>query len=191
MTENTLRLFPSIVRLLLVSALLGAAVISVAAQSAETRKPGVSDADKMIGDDQGRSIAAFEELRAKRAIQEEDKEYQENLARARDLSFLGSSLAASYKQKNTLDREDLKKLGRVEKLAKSIRNAAGGEGETIQLEKAPNDLASALIMLEELSKSLREKVEKTPKHVISAAVIDEANVLLELVRIVRAFPPKV
>jgi hypothetical protein len=46
-------------------------------------------------------------------------------------------------------------------------------------------------MLTDLSKSLKEKVEKTPKYVISTAVIDEANVLLEVIRIVRTFPPKV
>jgi hypothetical protein len=59
------------------------------------------------------------------------------------------------------------------------------------MEKPPKDLAAALDMLGDLSKSLKEKVEKTPKHVISAAVIDEANVLLELIRIVRTLPPKV
>ena len=59
------------------------------------------------------------------------------------------------------------------------------------MEKPPADLASALEMLGDLSHSLKEKVEKTPKHVISAAVIDEANVLLELVRIVRTLPAKV
>jgi hypothetical protein len=192
MTEKTLRLSTSVARVLFIVLLFGASLTSVTAQSAETRKPGVPDTDKMIGGDGSKPFAAVEEeMRAKRAIQVVDKEYQENLERARELSFLGTSLTTSYKQKNTLDREDLKKLGRVEKLAKNIRNAAGGEGEEIRIEKAPNDLGAALNMLEELSKSLREKVEKTPKHVVSAAVIDEANVLLELIRIVRAFPPKV
>jgi len=46
-------------------------------------------------------------------------------------------------------------------------------------------------MLSDLSHSLKEKVEKTPKHVISAVVIDEANVLLELIRIIHTLPTKV
>lgn len=192
MTENTLRLLTNVARVLLVTFVVCASLSSAAAQTAETRKPGVPDTDKMIGDDPSKSFATVEEeMRAKRAIQVVDKEYQENLERARDLSFLGTALVTSYKQKKTLDRDDIKKLDKVEKLAKSIRNAAGGSNEDVQLEKAPNDLASALNMLEDLSKSLREKVEKTPKHVISAAVIDEANVLLELIRIVRTFPPQV
>jgi hypothetical protein len=59
------------------------------------------------------------------------------------------------------------------------------------MEKPPTDLASAMEMLSDLSQSLKEKVEKTPKHVICATVIDEANVLLELIRIVRTLPAKV
>lgn len=134
---------------------------------------------------------AEEEMRAKRAIKEADKEYQENLDRAHNLSSLGLSIVASFKQKNTLDRDDIKKLEKFEKLAKGIRNAAGGSDDKVALEKPPRDLAAAMEMLSELSQSLKEKVEKTPKRVISAAVIDEANVLLELVRIVRTLPAKV
>lgn len=134
---------------------------------------------------------AEEEMRAKRAIKEADKEYQENLDRAHNLSSLGLSIVASFKQKHTLDREDIKKLEKLEKLAKGIRNAAGGSDDKVALEKPPRDLAAAMDMLSELSQSLKEKVEKTPKRVISAAVIDEANVLLELVRIVRTLPAKV
>lgn len=132
-----------------------------------------------------------EEMKAKRAIKEADKEYQENLDRARDLSSLGTSIVASFKQKNTLDRDDIKKLDKVEKLAKGIRNAAGGSDDKVALEKSPKDLAAAMDMLSDLSQSLKEKVEKTPKRVISAAVIDEANVLLELIRVVRTLPAKV
>ena len=129
-----------------------------------------------------------EEMRAKRAIHEAEKQYQENLERARDLSVLGKTIVTSFKQKNWLDERDLKKLDKVEKLAKGIRRAAGGSEDEVEMEKPPRDLASAMEMLGTLSQSLKAKVEKTPKHVISAAVIDEANVLLELIRILRTFP---
>ncbi len=192
MSESTPQLLTRISRFLFISCFLSATLVSAAAQSSQPPKAGVTDNDPVFGDERGRSFAAVEEeMRAKRAIQVLDKEYQQNLDRARDLSFLGTSLAASFKQKNTLDREDVKKLDRAEKLAKGIRHAAGGSDETVQLEKAPNDLGSALNLLEDLSKSLREKVEKTPKRVVSTAVIDEANVILELIRVLRTLPPKV
>jgi hypothetical protein len=129
-----------------------------------------------------------EELKAKRAIRYADKEYQENLDRARDLSSLSTAVVASYKEKSRLDPDEIKKLEKIEKLAKAIRNAAGGSEADTHMEKPPKDLSSAVAMLSDLSQSLRAKVEKTPKHVISAAVIDQANVLLELVRIVRTLP---
>ena len=128
-----------------------------------------------------------EEMRIKREIKSAEKDHQQNLERAREVSDLGQELFAAFKKNNSLDREDIKKLDKFEKLAKGIRNAAGGSDDKVPLEKPPKDLAAAMDMLSDLSQSLKEKVEKTPKRVISAAVIDEANVLLELIRIVRSY----
>jgi hypothetical protein len=193
MTERTLKLVVGFAKVL---AILGLAVTfltsAAAQQTTQNQKPVLLDPDKPSGDDSSRPFMSIEEeMRAKRAIKFADKEYQENLDRARDLSVLGASIVASFKQKRELDREEVKKLEKVEKLAKGIRRAAGGSEDDVEMEKPPGDLASALDMLGELSKSLKEKVEKTPKHVISADVIDEANVLLELIRILRTLPPKV
>ncbi len=163
-----------------------------ARQNGQEQKSTLSVDQDKTRDDASRPFTELEdEMRAKRAIKFADKEYQENLERARDLSLLSTSIVSSFKQKNELDQENLKKLEKVEKLAKSIRHAAGGSEDEVEMEKPPADLASAVDMLADLSKSLKEKVEKTPKHVISASVIDEANVLLELIRIVRTLPRKV
>jgi hypothetical protein len=193
MTERTLKLVTGCVRLLVIVSLTVIVFASTAAQqNTQNQKPVSLDGDKTSGEDVAKPFAALEEeMRAKRAIKFAEKEYQENLDRARDLSSLGVSIVASFKQKKGLDQEDIKKLEKVEKLAKGIRRAAGGSEDDVDMEKPPTDLAAALDMLGDLSKSLKDKVEKTPKHVISAAVIDEANVLLELIRIVRTLPPKV
>lgn len=102
-----------------------------------------------------------------------------------DLAALGASLADVFSAKKYLDREDLKKLEKAEKLTKSIRDAFGGSTEEELIEKPPTDLADAITQLAHLTESLKQRVEKTPKRVVSAAVIDEANVLLELIRIVK------
>jgi len=156
---------------------------------ARKQKP-LSDPSKADDDKEPLTIVE-EELRAKRAIKAADREYQENLDRARDLSSLGAAIVTAFKEKNGLDHDDIKKLDKVEKLAKGIRRAAGGSEDKVEMEQPPKDLTSAMEMLNDLSQSLKEKVEKTPKHVISASVIDEANVLLELIRIVRTMPAKV
>ena len=131
-----------------------------------------------------------EEMRAKRAIQAADKAHKDNLNRARNLASLGASLCGAFKEKSHLDREDIKKLEKAEKLTKSIRDAFGGSTDEVSIEKPPANLADALTQFADLTESLRERVEKTPKRVVSATVIDEANVLLELIRIVRGMQPK-
>jgi nitric oxide reductase activation protein len=193
MTERTLKLVMRSTRLLAVVSFVVVFCASAAAQQNTQNQKAVSlDGDKIPGEDASKPFAALEEeMRAKRAIKFAEKEYQENLDRARDLSSLGVSIVASFKQKKGLDQEDIKKLEKVEKLAKGIRRAAGGSEDDVDMEKPPTDVDAALDMLGDLSKSLKDKVEKTPKHVISAAVIDEANVLLELIRIVRSLSPKV
>src|SRR6266480_3120489 len=192
MAECAQKLVSGTVNVLCVLIMLLAFLASAHAQYTPTQKTIALDGDKNSTEDPPKEFTTMEEeMRAKRAIKFAEKEYQDNLERARDLSTLGASIVASFKQKNQLDREDIRKLEKVEKLAKGIRSAAGGSEDEVEIEKPPKDLPSAVYMLGDLSKSLKEKVEKTPKHVISATVIDEANVLLELIRIVRTLPPKV
>ena len=189
MTHRLLQLPAILGKALVVIGLIAAPLTFSAAQSlGHTMQKSASD-DPTKAEDPPTVVE--EEMRAKRAIKEADREYQENLGRARDLSSLGVALVTSFKQKKALDQEDLKKLEKVEKLAKGIRRAAGGSEDKVEMEKPPTDLTSAMEMLSDVSQSLKEKVEKTPKHVISATVIDEANVLLELIRIVRTLPAKV
>lgn len=196
MTQNLSKLTKHFGRLVIVLSFIGIACTFAAGQRTHAIRieaqifPDQTTADPRKDREEPPTVAE-EEMRAKRAIKEADKDYQENLDRARDLSSLGLSIVASFKQKNTLNRDDIKKLDKVEKLAKGIRSAAGGSEDKVEIERPPKDLASAMNRLAELSQSLKEKVEKTPKHVISAAVIDEANALLELIRIVRSLPTQV
>ncbi len=132
-----------------------------------------------------------EEMRAKRAIKYAQKEYRENIDRAHELAELGSQLGESFKKNQQFERVDLKKLDRLEKLTKAIRNAAGGSDTEIDSDKHSVDLTENVKKLLGVVESLAHRVEKTPRRVISAAVIDEANVLLELIRLVRKLSLKV
>lgn len=162
------------------------------AQTAQQVTPvtSINQVDKDRDKYEGTTPASIEEeMRAKRAIKVAEREYQKNVDRARDLSVLSEAVKSSFKQKSYLGRDDIQKLEKAEKLAKAIRNAAGGSEDDNDMEKPPKDLACAVTMFAEVATSLKKNVEKTPKHVVSAAVIDEANVLLELTRIVRALNP--
>ena len=191
MTHRLLKFAATLGKALVVISLITTPLSFCNAQDVARRQKPISSDPTKAEEDKERVSVVEEEMRAKRAIKMADREYQENLERARDLSSLGTALVTSFKQKNTLDQDDIKKLDKVEKLAKRIRSAAGGSEDKVEMEKPPRDLTSAMEMLSDLSQSLKEKVEKTPKHVISACVIDEANVLLELIRIVRTLPAKV
>lgn len=126
-----------------------------------------------------------EEMRIKRQISYAQKEHKQNLDRARQLSTLGAEIGTTFKEKNQLERADFKKLDKLEKLTKSIRSAAGGSDDAFDVEKIPSDLPSVVSKMAEMAAALKDEVEKTPRRVISTAVIDQANVLLELIRRVR------
>lgn len=128
-----------------------------------------------------------EELRAKRAIKLAEKDHQENLNRAREIAQLGKELKESLKNKTSIDRDSLKKIERLEKLTRKIRGEAGGEDEELDIANRPSDIPSALIQIAETAECLSKDVQNTPRQVVSASVIGNANVLLELIKMLRAF----
>src|SRR3979409_1394982 len=101
------------------------ALSSVAAAQTRDQKLSPLSPDKAADDDRDKESPLDEEMAAKRAIKAADKEYQDNLSRARDLSVLSEAIVTSFKEKKLLDREDIKKLEKVEKLAKGVRREAG------------------------------------------------------------------
>lgn len=127
-----------------------------------------------------------EEIRAKREIKIAEKDYQENLNRAKEIGDIGQQLK-DLKADTTLDRDCVKKIERLEKLTKKVRSEAGGDDEEITLTPRPTDLASAIKQISEQSEHLSKEVQNTPRRVVSAAVISNANVLLELIRLARGF----
>ena len=126
-----------------------------------------------------------DEIRAKLAIKEEKKRYDEHLERAREVSHLASQLVRSYEATRAFNSEDNKKLERLEKLTKRIRNEAGGSDTDPDARDLPTDTVSALKSVAEMADDLRKLVEKTPRRVISAAVIEQANKLIAVIQFVR------
>ena len=128
-----------------------------------------------------------EELKAKRAIKLAEKDHEENVKRACEIAQLGKDLNDSLKGKSNLDRDSLKKVERLEKLTRKVRGEAGGEDEEIEIPNRPADLPATVKQIAEESESLSKQVQDTPRQVVSASVIGKANVLLELIKMVRNF----
>ena len=127
-----------------------------------------------------------EEIRAKREIKIAEKEHQENLNRAKEISEIGKQLK-DFKDNSTLDHDCVKKIERLEKLTKKVRSEAGGDDDEITISPRPTDLPSAMKQISEASETLSKDVQNTPRRVVSASVINNANVLLELIRLARGF----
>jgi hypothetical protein len=171
-----------------VAILLSAVTVAAAQAPRPTPEPSLHRISRADESDPMTSIE--EEMRAKRAIKSAEKEYRENIDRAHEMADLGSQLSHSFQKNQQLDREDFKKLDRLAKLTRAIRNAAGGSDSEKESNEHSVDLTVNVKKLLGVVESLAGRVEKTPRHVISAAVIDEANVLLELIRLVRELSPK-
>lgn len=125
------------------------------------------------------------EMRARVMLKAEKKQYDENVARAREASQLATELVDAFVKSKALTSADGKKLERLEKLTKKIRNEAGGSETDPDVKDIPAALEAAVKQVAEWADDLRKLVEKTPRHVISASVIDQANKLLGLIEHLR------
>ena len=193
-SQNQMKEISSRVRAvsILIFVVLFGATVAVAQVPASARPaptpPPLRPVDGIIQRSDDRPLTTFEEeLRAKRAIQMAEKEHEDNLKRAREIKQIGEELRDTLKDKSIIDRDSLKKVERLEKLTKKVRSEAGGEDEEVTIEQKPSDLCGAVTKIAEASKELSENVHDTPRQVVSASVIGKANVLLELLKMVRGF----
>ncbi len=150
-------------------------------------QPALSNAQVSRDEDEsidGQTSPAAEML-AKRRIKLEEKEHQETVDRATEASKLGNELVETFLKTQKLAQQDFRKIDRIEKLAKKIRDAFGGSGEDVEIENTPHDVSAALLKLRELSSDLHDRIGKTSRMEISAAVIERTNELLEVIKILR------
>jgi hypothetical protein len=145
--------------------------------SAENSRPGANRSDLGSPED---------EMRARNEIKIAEKARQENLERAKEAAQLGVEIRDGFSKTSMLGSSEIKKLERLEKLARRIRSSAGGSDDAEPLDNVPASLPPALNRLAETTEALCKGVEKTPRMVISTTVIERANELLEIIRFIRA-----
>jgi hypothetical protein len=126
------------------------------------------------------------EMLRRAEIRHEEQTHREMVERADEAAQIGDEILASYKRNNSLTRDDLKKLERLEKLARKIRSGVGGSDADKEQPESPGMIEGAVTKLAELSGALKKSVLKTSRLVISAAVIERSNEIIELVRHIRS-----
>ena len=145
----------------------------------------VSAQSNRPGDLPEQDSAIVEEMRVKWEIKYAEKERLENLDRAREAAQLGAEIFKTYSSNKSLSATEKKKLDRLEKVTRKIRSQAGGSDGDDSDDKVPNQIESALKRLSEATTEMRKAVEKTPRQVVSATVIETANEILDIIRFVR------
>ena len=166
--------------------LILAMLVFPAVVGAQVRPPAPSEMD--ASNTRERPLTEVEaELRAKQAIKYAEKGHQENRGRAKEISDIGKELKAAIGSTPILSRDAQKKIERLEKLTRKIRSEAGGEDQEVELPNRPADVPAAITKIAETAEALSKDVQNTPRQVVSTSVIENANVLLELIKIVRTF----
>ncbi|MBA3241527.1 MAG: hypothetical protein H0T60_09925 [Acidobacteria bacterium] len=126
-----------------------------------------------------------EEIIHKAEIRHAEEAYREMVERADETAQLGRQLHDAFQTAKVLNREDLKRLERMEKLARKIRGSAGGDEDKLALKETPLQLVDAFERLADISDELKKGVGKTSRLVISGTVIERSNELIELIRYIR------
>jgi hypothetical protein len=124
------------------------------------------------------------EMLRRAEIRHEEEVHREMVERADEAAQIGDEILSSFKSNNSLTRDDLKKLERLEKLARKIRGTAGGSDDN-ELRDPPGRIEGAVSRLAELALGLKKSVLKTSRLVISAGVIERSNEMIELIRHIR------
>ena len=127
-----------------------------------------------------------EEIIRRAEIKHEEESHKEMIDRADEAALIGEQILNSFHKNKSLGKDDLKKLERMEKLARKIRGSTGGSDDESPLENPPQQLEKALARLADVSAELNKSVQKTSRLVISAAVINSSNELIELIKHIRS-----
>ncbi|HZS46577.1 MAG TPA: hypothetical protein VFC63_15990 [Blastocatellia bacterium] len=168
----------TLLALLFTSFLLGQAMV-FGQQDPDQQDPMIAGTHRHRGDDQGDEFVRKARIKAEidTAERANDKMKSESL----QLLELAYQVHDTVATKNVITDENLKRLNSIEKLAKGVREKAGGTGEKEEFDKIPAQFDECVKQLNALAEKLNKEVEKTSRFTTSASVIDNSNRILFLV----------
>src|SRR5262245_42789686 len=174
--------------LTLVCALFVMATTVLAQSSPRPATPPPSDPPNTTKDDHDNDIdfgSRETDARTRLILKAEKKAYEEHVERAKEASDLAAEVKSNYAAANVLNAADQKKLERLEKLTKRIRNEVGGSEMDANPKDLPNTVGDGINIMADMAKELYDEVEKTPRRVVSTSLIEQANKLLAVIQFVR------
>jgi hypothetical protein len=162
----TLRILFSIVCLLFIA--------SVAGAQGASDPPAVEQNESMLD--------TLKRMQIKREEAEHKKILDKGAQIERDAESLAKDAVNGH-----LPREGEKKLREIEKAARQIRSEFGGAGDDAPLDPMPTSLDDALKRLDDASERLNKHLSKTSRRVISVSVVEVANEVTQLVKVLRGY----
>jgi hypothetical protein len=136
----------------------------------------------------------IKETLAKNRIDREKKDYEELLQRGEETVKLSEELDKSFVQNKKLTGEDQRKLERLEKLSKKIREELGGNDSNPTSENENSSksddvklssVSDAVDKLKNISRKLSDELKKTTRYTISTVAVQSSNTLFKVVRFIR------
>ncbi len=125
-----------------------------------------------------------EEIKYKASVRREISSHKELVERAEEITQLGSEIRSAYEHDKSLAAVDLKKLDRMEKLARKIRSGAGGSSDD-DIKDSPQQLESTILRLDALSVKIAQDVKKSSRLVVAAGMIENSNEIIALIKHLR------
>lgn len=166
--------------------LFAATWLSVQAQSGASRPIPQPSPNPMDRRNDGLDFGNREtDARTRMILKKEKKDYEEHVERAKEARDLAAELQKTFEIARSFNAADYKKLERLEKLTRRIRNEVGGSNTDADPKELPRTQSEAVPLIAEMAKELCDEVEKTPRRVVSTAIIDQANKLIALIKYVR------
>jgi hypothetical protein len=167
--------------LIFVAIFLSLAIVCVNAQvdtsDAGTRSGKNNDEDYPKG---------IKELLAKGRIEREKKDYEELLQNGEEAVKLSESLEKTFAESKKLSAADLKKLDRLEKLAKKIRRELGAdESDDAEEDEKPSSMLHAFKILQNSTGRLVDELKKTTRYSVSVVAIQSSNAFLRVIKFIR------
>lgn len=129
----------------------------------------------------------IQETLQRRKIEEEKKDFNQLLQRGEEAISLSEEILSSYSQNNFLTEEDRKKLEKIEKSIRRIRDYLGGEEDGEEKTEVIRSLKETLESLRENSERLLSILKKTSRYSISVTAIEISNNLIKTIRAIMNF----
>lgn len=121
-------------------------------------------------------------------IEKAKKDFQELIESGEEIAKLTEELEISYDKSRGFTSDDREKMERVEDLLKKIRKELRADDDDDDLDEKknrPKNISEAVKNLKEKTSDLCEELKKTSRYSISAAAVQNSNVVLRLLRFIQ------